>query len=147
MYKGMNKDTVTFTDEFTFAKKSCFDTPWWVKFVADLESDGRYIKKRIEGPSIAVKHILINGDYTTVVWKDGTSTVVKRTDGDEYDEEKAIMYAILKKLFGNNGSAMRKYIDGLKEKTIVKEPKKKSSKLQELLYVNKLHREKEKGED
>lgn len=49
--------------------------------------------------------------YTTVVWKDGSHTVVKCANGDEYDEEKAVMYAIIKHMCNDNGCEMGRYFE------------------------------------
>lgn len=49
--------------------------------------------------------------YTTVVWKDGSHTVVKLAAGDQYDEEKAIMFAVMKKMCGDNGCEMGRYFE------------------------------------
>jgi hypothetical protein len=57
------------------------------------------------------KFVQFNGDYTTVVWKDGSHTVVKRSEGEEYDEEKAILFAIVKHLCNDNGCEMSRYFD------------------------------------
>lgn len=71
------------------------------------------------------KSVLVNGDYTTVVWKDGTHTVVKRMEGDEYDFEKAILYAIIKKSFVNSSSDLQVYMNSFdKVKVIKTEPRK-----------------------
>lgn len=72
-----------------------------------------------------IKHVMKNGDYTTVLWADGSKTIVKRAKGEKDDPETALAYAVLKKLKGNNASAVRRYFDDAKEKTIVKEKKKK----------------------
>lgn len=50
------------------------------------------------------------GDLFTVKWKDGTSTTVKRREGEVNDEYTAFLYAMGKKLFENKGTA-RKYVD------------------------------------
>lgn len=66
-----------------------------------------------------VKFIQVNGEYTTAVWQDGTHTVVKLADWDMYDEDKLYMILVMKKIFGNNNSAMRRYFkqfsDNVKE--------------------------------
>ena len=85
---------------------------------------GDHSQTYIIGPGISVKHVLVNGDYTTVVWEDGSHTVVKKEAGAVNDPEKAILYAVLKKIFDNNGSKMRKYLKGIEDKTIVKKEKK-----------------------
>ena len=66
------------------------------------------------------KHVLVNGDYTTVVWMDGDKTVVKRNPDEPYDFDKAIMYAMLKKIFDGNGSDMRRFLKQFEEKTTKK---------------------------
>ena len=49
--------------------------------------------------------------YTTVVWKDGTHTIVKKAADDKFKIDDAIIYAVIKKLCGDNGSEMRRYFD------------------------------------
>lgn len=72
-----------------------------------------------------IKHIMKNGDYTTVLWADGTKTIVKRAKGEKDDPETALAYALLKKLNGNCSSEVRRYFEDAETKTIVKERKKK----------------------
>jgi len=69
------------------------------------------------------KHVLVNGDYTTVVWEDGTSTVVKKAPDDQYDFNTAILYAVLKKAAGNNSSALNRYLKIFKDKSVIKKSK------------------------
>ena len=57
------------------------------------------------------KFVQFNGKYTTVVWKDGSHTVVKLAEGEEYDEEKAIMFAIIKHMCGDVGCNMTRYLE------------------------------------
>ena len=75
------------------------------------------------------KHVLVNGDYTTVVWSDGSHTVVKKAADDEYDFEKAILYAIVKRCSHDNTSCMRRYLKKFDDVMTVKslKPKKKKS--------------------
>lgn len=75
------------------------------------------------------KHVLVNGDYTTVVWGDGSHTVVKKAADDEYDFEKAILYAIVKRCSHDNASCMRRYLKKFDDVMTVKslKPKKKKS--------------------
>lgn len=49
--------------------------------------------------------------YTTVVWKDGTHTIVKKAATDKYNLQLSIMYAVIKKLSGDNGQEMWRYFD------------------------------------
>lgn len=68
------------------------------------------------------KHVLVNGDYTTVVWKDGSHTVVKRRDGEDYDLEKAILYAIIKHSYTTSSSDLCGYLGEFENLTTYKTP-------------------------
>lgn len=72
-----------------------------------------------------INHIMKNGDYTTVLWADGTKTIVKKATDEKDDPEMALAYALLKKIKGNNASEVRRYFEEAEKKTIVKEKKKK----------------------
>ena len=48
-----------------------------------------------------IKDVIFNDPATIVLWEDGTKTVVKTQDGDEYDPEKGLAMAISKKALGN----------------------------------------------
>lgn len=58
-----------------------------------------------------IKKVIFNNPYTIVLWTDGTKTIVKAQDGDNFDPEKGLAMAISKKAFGNDGN----YYDKLKE--------------------------------
>ena len=60
----------------------------------------------------------------TVVWADGTSTVVHCQPGDEWDDEKALAMCFTKKALGNKGNFNDKFNDALdnKMKVIPAEP-------------------------
>ena len=60
----------------------------------------------------------------TVVWADGTSTVVHCQSGDEWDDEKALAMCFTKKALGNKGNFNDKFNDALdnKMKVIPAEP-------------------------
>lgn len=48
-----------------------------------------------------IKNVKFNGPATIVFWADGTKTVVKCQDGDDYSEEVGLAMCIVKKAFGN----------------------------------------------
>lgn len=56
------------------------------------------------------KKVIFNGPATIVLWQDGTKTVVKRFEDDEYDWRMAIIWCILKKIFGSFNKA-NKYLE------------------------------------
>ena len=55
-----------------------------------------------------IKNVIFNDPATIVFWEDGTKTVVKCQDGDEFDPEKGLAMAIVKKAYGNKGSYWNK---------------------------------------
>lgn len=58
-----------------------------------------------------IKRVIFNGPATIVLFADGTKSVVKCSENDIYDPEKAVMIAYLKKLFGCSKSQMRKWLN------------------------------------
>ena len=73
-----------------------------------------------------IDHVIINAPATIVFWKDGTKTVVKCKDNDEFDPEKGIAMAFTKKVLGNNYNYINKFNTILKKaKTIEDESKAK----------------------
>lgn len=60
------------------------------------------------------KKVIFHGPATIVMWQDGTKTVVKKTENDTDDREKAVMFAILKKVCGSRGN-MNRYLKLFKE--------------------------------
>lgn len=71
------------------------------------------------------KKIIINEDskVTVVMWDDGTKTIVKCSDADQYDSYAAYCAAFAKKCYGTN-SQLKKTIENL---TVVQESKKKKA--------------------
>lgn len=51
-----------------------------------------------------IKRVIFNKPATIIMWTDGTKTVVKCQDGDDYDMEKGFVMAYLKKLLGNDNT-------------------------------------------
>lgn len=77
-----------------------------------------------------IKKVIFNGPATIVFWDDNTKTVVKCSDGDIYDKRVAILYAIGKKMCGNNSQLNKlfdKYIPE-EEKKPKKKPVRKTTK-------------------
>lgn len=48
-----------------------------------------------------IKKVIFNEPATIVFWEDGTKTVVKCREGDEFDPEKGLAMAVTKKALGN----------------------------------------------
>lgn len=59
-----------------------------------------------ESKKFEIKNILANHEKNafTVVWADGTNTVIHLQEGDKWDDEKALAMCFVKKLMGNKGA-------------------------------------------
>lgn len=57
--------------------------------------------------ALEIKKVIFNNPATIVLWTDGTKTVVKAKN-EEFDPEKGLAMAIVKKAFGNKGSYFNK---------------------------------------
>lgn len=96
-----------------------FSSPMKTYRLSDAEYD--YISRDIELTwnniktvnKFDIENVIFNGPATIVFWKDGTKTVVKCQDGDDFDPEKGLAMAISKKALGNKG----KYFDEIKKWT------------------------------
>ena len=75
----------------------------------------------------AIRSVLSNRrkNAFTVVWEDGTTTVVHCQSGDDWDDEKALAMCFTKKALGNKGNFNDKFNDALdnKMKVIPADPK------------------------
>ena len=54
--------------------------------------------------SLRIKDVIFNPPATIVFWEDGKKTVVKAQNGEEFDPEKGLAMAIIKKKLGNQGN-------------------------------------------
>ena len=79
-----------------------------------------------------IKNVIFNDPATIVFWEDGTKTVVKCQDGDEFDPEKGLAMAIAKKAYGNKG----RYCNKLK-KWLPKEEPVDTNKILNSIFVPK----------
>lgn len=50
-----------------------------------------------------IQDVIYNPPATIVKWQDGTKTVVKCSENDEYDWEKGLALCVMKKVYGNTG--------------------------------------------
>lgn len=63
-----------------------------------------------------IKNVIYNDPATIVFWSDGTKTVVKCSENDEFDPEKGLAMAISKKALGNQGNYYNTFTKWLPEK-------------------------------
>ena len=73
--------------------KSMYQSELWKSFI-----ESRCNSRKLP----FIQDVIFNDPATIVFWKDGTKTVVKAQDGEEYDPEKGLAMAISKKAMGNN---------------------------------------------
>ena len=86
-------------------------------------SGGRYIKLPQDMP--VPKKVLRNGPATIIFWMDGTKTIVKKTEEDSDDPEKAIMYGIFKKMFSKK-LYMKRYLNLFKNREVKRDEEKEA---------------------
>lgn len=78
-----------------------------VKFTSRSTTDNKkklvdeFETKQSTARRIKIKDVIFSDPATVVFWSDGTKTVVKTRGGEEYDKEKGLAMAIVKKLSGN----------------------------------------------
>lgn len=85
---------------------------------ANVQIDARVANKSRKYPTqvnpFNIKRVIFNGPATIVFWNDGTKTVVKCAEEEIYNKRTAIMWAIMKKAYGNS-SRVNKAFDELIE--------------------------------
>ena len=86
-----------------------------------------FITKKEPVDPFAIRSVLSNRrkNAFSVVWEDGTTTVVHCQPGDEWDDEKALAMCFTKKALGNKGNFNDKFNDALDNKMkVIPEEKK-----------------------
>ena len=56
---------------------------------------------------IQIDEVVYNNPHTIINWSDGSKTVVKCMEGDEFDEHVGFQAAVTKKVFGSHGAYKR----------------------------------------
>lgn len=83
---------------------------WYRYLVNDLYGMPKKEEIMKTVPTYAVKKIIYNPPATIVFWEDGSKTVVKCSQYDEYDPYFGFLAALAKKVYGNP-SRVRKIVD------------------------------------
>lgn len=63
-----------------------------------------FIRRSMAVNTYFINKVIFNPPATVILWADGTKTVVKCGEHDEFDPEKGLVMAITKKLLGNKGN-------------------------------------------
>lgn len=75
----------------------------------DIELDKKMRKR------LTVERVIFNPPATIVLWEDGTKTVVKCSEDDDYSREMGLALCYMKKALGNKGNynnVFRRWING-----------------------------------
>lgn len=91
---------------------------------AKHDCDATYnLSTTLELPTIRGVDVIFNNPATIVLWSDGTKTVVKCRDDEEFDPEKGLALALAKKAMGNRYNyydVFKKYIGKYNKKKFKK---------------------------
>lgn len=97
----LNNYHVTLKDEdFLDAIRYCYND------ILSVEKYKAYIELRVDIPGM-IDRVIFNDPATIILWKDGSKTVVKRSDDDVWDPEKGFCMAVIKKLYGHTSFIKR----------------------------------------
>lgn len=69
-----------------------------------------YCSRPVKGSMLimpSIDKVIFNEPATIILWDDGSKTVVKCTDGEEYDPATGFAMAYVKKAYGNTGRIFR----------------------------------------
>lgn len=84
---------------FRYSHNDKFDDYYFV-----IEEPHQWDPFKITGKLPGIKKIIENNPATVILWEDGTKTMAKCQDGDEFDFEKGVLICSLKKLIGNKAT-------------------------------------------
>lgn len=84
--------------EATFSQ---FEYP---RYNINVEVNPDYMIAEKANPHTLIKKVIFNPPATIVFWPDKSKTVVKAQNDEEFDPEKGLAMAIVKKCFGNQGN-------------------------------------------
>lgn len=75
---------------------------------------------RIPNDNRKPKRYIINKDATILFWEDGTKTIVKRSENDEYNKRLGFLTAYFQKHSGLTKNQANKYLANLQDKDDLK---------------------------
>ena len=109
---ALNNYNVTLKDEdFLDAMRYCYND------ILSVEKYKASIELRVDIPGM-IDRVIFNDPATIIYWKDGSKTVVKRSEDDIWDPEKGFCMAIIKKLYGCT-SFIKRFMEPEEEMSIL----------------------------
>lgn len=94
-------------EDFLDAMRYCYND------ILSVEKYNASMELRVDIPGM-IDRVIFNDPATIIIWKDGSKTVVKRSDDDIWDPEKGFCMAIIKKLYGHT-SFIKKFMESEEE--------------------------------
>ena len=85
-----------------------------VRHYAEIINNNNYDQVNQKQLKLNIRKVIFNNPATIVFWLDGTKTIVKKADDEQWDPEKGLAMAIIKKYFGTN-KEIKKIILALEE--------------------------------
>lgn len=109
---ALNNYHVTLKDEdFLDIVRYCYND------IETVKKCSASMEIRVDIPGM-IDRVIFNDPATIILWKDGTKTVVKRSDDDIWDPEKGFCMAIIKKLYGRT-SFIKRFMEPEEEMQIL----------------------------
>ena len=109
---ALNNYNITLKDEdFLDAIRYCYND------ILSVEKYKASIELRVNIPGM-IDRVIFNDPATIILWKDGSKTVVKRSEDDIWDPEKGFCMAIIKKLYGCT-SFIKRFMEPEEEMSIL----------------------------
>ena len=102
---------------------------------------GMFVGGVVTKPQNLIKNVIFSGPCTIVQWSDGDKTMV-RCENEDFDKEKGLAMAIVKKFFGTNKAKsnyydiLKKWIKEEEEFSKIKEPVKETVYMSVKQYAN-----------
>lgn len=112
---SINECDLKNSDDFLDATRYCCND-----ILSDILSVEKYnasMELRVDIPGM-IDRVIFNDPATIIIWKDGSKTVVKRSDDDVWDPEKGFCMAVIKKLYGHT-SFIKRFMEPEEEMSIL----------------------------
>ena len=98
-------------DDFLDTMRYCYDD------VATVKKFSASMELRVDIPGM-IDRVIFYDPATIIYWKDGSKTVVKRSEDDIWDPEKGFCMAVIKKLYGRT-SFIKRFMEPEEEMSIL----------------------------
>lgn len=108
---SINECDLKNNDNFLDAMRHCYND------ILSVEKYNASMELRVDIPGM-IDRVIFNDPATIIIWKDGSKTVVKRSDDDIWDPEKGFCMAIIKKLYGHT-SFIKRFMETDEEMSIL----------------------------